>query len=205
MKGSTSAACQTSSRTMRTGWPESSPRSAAAAASRWGVRPEGTNPCRFVDKYPERRRERFLSGTELGRLGELLAQAEQSGSEPPAVIAAIRLLVLTGCRKSEILTLRWDSVDLERGALHLADSKTGPKSVPLGAAAAEGPRRHPKGGRQPVRLSWRAPGLALGQRGALLAAHPQGCRDARAEAARSAPFVRQHRCRGWPGTPGDRS
>jgi integrase len=49
----------------------------------------------------------------------------------------IRLLVLTGCRKAEILTLRWDAVDLERGALHLPDSKTGPKSVPLGAAAAE--------------------------------------------------------------------
>jgi integrase len=106
-------------------------------AERWGVRPEGTNPCRYVDKYPERRRERFLSGAELARLGEMLAAAEQTGSEPRPVIAAIRLLVLTGCRKSEILTLRWEEVDLERGALHLPDSKTGPKSVPLGAAAAE--------------------------------------------------------------------
>ncbi|HVT18823.1 MAG TPA: tyrosine-type recombinase/integrase [Thermoanaerobaculia bacterium] len=106
-------------------------------AERWGVRQEGTNPCRYVDKYPEKRRERFLSGAELARLGEVLAAAEQRAAEPPPVIAAIRLLVLTGCRKSEILTLRWDDVDLERGALHLPDSKTGPKSVPLGAAAAE--------------------------------------------------------------------
>lgn len=106
-------------------------------AERWGVRPEGTNPCRYVDKFPERRRERFLSGAELARLGELLAAAERSGAEPPPVIAALRLLVLTGCRKSEILTLRWEDVDLERGALHLPDSKTGPKIVPLGAAAAE--------------------------------------------------------------------
>ena len=106
-------------------------------AERWGVRPEGTNPCRYVDKFPERRRERFLSGAELARLGEVLAAAERSGAEPPPVIAALRLLVLTGCRKSEILTLRWEDVDLERGALHLPDSKTGPKIVPLGAAAAE--------------------------------------------------------------------
>ncbi len=106
-------------------------------AERWGVRPEGSNPCRHVDKYPERRRERFLSGAELARLGEVLAAAERSGAEPLAVIAALRLLVLTGCRKSEILTLRWDDVDLERGSLHLPDSKTGPKSVPLGAGAVE--------------------------------------------------------------------
>jgi integrase len=106
-------------------------------AERWGVRTEGTNPCRFVDKFPEKRRERFLAGAELTRLGEVLAAAERSGAEPPPVIAVLRLLVLTGCRKSEILTLRWADVDLERGALHLPDSKTGPKSVPLGAAAAE--------------------------------------------------------------------
>ena len=45
-------------------------------AERWGVRPETTNPCRYVDKYPERSRERFLSGAELARLGEVLAAAE---------------------------------------------------------------------------------------------------------------------------------
>jgi integrase len=106
-------------------------------AERWGVRPEATNPCRYVDKFPEKRRERFLSGAELARLGEVLAAAERSAAEPPPVIAALRLLILTGCRKSEILTLRWEEVDLERGALHLHDSKTGPKNVPLGAAAAE--------------------------------------------------------------------
>lgn len=78
---------------------------------RWGARQEGTNPCRYVDKYPEKRRERFLPGAELARLGEVLAAAEQRAAEPPPVIAAIRLLVLTGCRKSEILTLRWDDVE----------------------------------------------------------------------------------------------
>ena len=65
-------------------------------AEGWGVLPEGTNPCRYVDKYPERRRERFLSGAELARLGEVLAAAEQSGAEPPPVIAVIRLLASLG-------------------------------------------------------------------------------------------------------------
>jgi integrase len=51
------------------------------------------------------------------------------------VIAAIRLLVFTGARLSEILTLRWDHVDLERGFLNLADSKTGAKTIYLNAAA----------------------------------------------------------------------
>ena len=55
----------------------------------------------------------------------------------PLAVAAIRLLVLTGCREGEILSLRWDAVDLERGFLRLADTKTGKNVRPLGAAAAE--------------------------------------------------------------------
>src|SRR5712691_4666223 len=51
--------------------------------------------------------------------------------------AAVRLLLLTGCRKSEILSLRWDCVDFERELLRLADSKSGAKVVPLAAAAME--------------------------------------------------------------------
>ena len=54
---------------------------------------------------------------------------------PPAV-AAIRLLMLTGCRRSEILTLRWDDVDRTAGELRLRDSKTGPRMVPLTRAVA---------------------------------------------------------------------
>ena len=105
-------------------------------AEKWGYRPDGTNPTRHVEKFPERKIERFLSEAELARLGEVLDGAEQSG-EHPSVIAAIRLLVFTGCRRNEILTLEWKHVDFDRGCLWLADSKTGAKMVPLGAAAIE--------------------------------------------------------------------
>ena len=100
------------------------------------VLPEG-NPCRRVKKHIERRRERYLSAQELARLGAALARAEREASEPAAAILAIRLLLLTGCRKSEILGLRWEDVDLERSCLRLPDSKTGAKTVLLGAAALQ--------------------------------------------------------------------
>lgn len=105
-------------------------------AERHGYRPRGSNPCHDVEKYKERKRERFLSSEELARLGEALVAGEQEG-EPPPAIAAIRLLILTGCRKSEILTLQWPHVDFDLGALRLPDSKTGAKLVPLGAPALE--------------------------------------------------------------------
>ena len=97
----------------------------------WGMVPEGCDPCRSVEKYPERRRERFLTDAEFARLGRVLDEAVDSGSASPIAVAAIRLLMLTGCRKSEILTLRWTDVDLEAGELHLADAKAGPRAVQL--------------------------------------------------------------------------
>ena len=103
----------------------------------WEMRPRGSNPCRGLRRYAERRRERFLSYSEFSRLGEVLAVIEAEGKEPPAAILAIRLLALTGARRDEILTLRWEYVDLERGVLRLPDSKTGAKVIPLGAAAAQ--------------------------------------------------------------------
>jgi hypothetical protein len=104
-------------------------------AIEWGVIPEGANPCRRVKRYREQRRERFLSEAELARLGEALSLAEQDGSASPAAVAAIRLLILTGARLSEILTLEWHFIDLERAAIFLPDSKTGQKPIYLGAVA----------------------------------------------------------------------
>ena len=97
----------------------------------WGMVPEGCNPCRSIEKYPERRRERFLTDTEFDRLGRVLDEAVDSGSASPIAVAAIRLMMLTGCRKNEILTLRWTDVDLEAGELHLGDAKAGPRTVHL--------------------------------------------------------------------------
>ena len=101
----------------------------------WGLRPDGSNPCRHVKRFREEKRERFLSDAEYGRLGAALKESEEEKLEPAPVIAAIRLLMLTGCRKSEILTLQWKHVDLEAGELRLPDSKTGAKVVHLGDPA----------------------------------------------------------------------
>lgn len=106
-------------------------------AEQHGYRPEGTNPCRNVEKFREEKRERFLSDMELARLGEVLAAAESDGTESPFVIAAIRLLIFTGARRNEILELRWDDVDFDRAMLRLPDSKTGAKTIYLSAPALE--------------------------------------------------------------------
>ena len=103
-------------------------------AERWGVRQEGSNPCRNIEKFKERSRERFLSEVEIARLGEALGQAEAAGS-PPAAIAAIRLLILSGARKGEILGLQWRWVSFERSLIELPDSKTGSKVIYLNAPA----------------------------------------------------------------------
>jgi integrase len=105
-------------------------------AERWGLRADGTNPTRHVEKYPERKLERFLSDGELAHLGRALSDGEKAG-EPSSAIAAIRLLILTGCRLSEILTLEWRYVDCDNRCIRLPDSKTGAKLVPLGAPAVE--------------------------------------------------------------------
>ncbi len=126
-------------------------------AEKWGYRPEGSNPTRRVEKYPERKVERFLSEAELARLGETLDAAAQAG-EHASVIAAIRLLIFTGCRRNEILTLKWEHVDLERGCLWLLDSKTGPQMVALGAPAIELLSAHPRIDGNPYVLPGALPG-----------------------------------------------
>src|SRR5205085_8017642 len=104
-------------------------------AEEWGFRPEGTNPRKGIRKYPERKRERFLSTAELRRLGEVLSAMDMERVELPSAIAAVRLLVLTGCRLNEIMTLMWSYVHLRNGEFRLPDSKTGKKTVPLGDPA----------------------------------------------------------------------
>jgi integrase len=125
-----------------------------------GLISDGTNPTKGLQKYREQGRERFLTREELSRLGDTLRIAETEGlpytvdeTKPkakhapkpdnrlvkldPFAVAAIRLLILTGARLREILHAQWSQVDLERGVIFLADSKTGKKPIYLSAAARE--------------------------------------------------------------------
>ena len=127
------------------------------------------NPTRGIRTFKPNRHERFLSPKELARLGEVMSQSEfdfhaaeerarrglarKSGrrnqSDPPAgenpfAIAAIRLLMLTGCRKNEVLSLRWDWVDFQHNMLRLPDSKTGAKVIPLASPAIDLLRQLPR-------------------------------------------------------------
>jgi integrase len=121
-------------------------------AEKWGERPRGTNPCAHVDKYQERTRERMLSPDELGRLGDALRSAatgypedfkvmgraiSRKSPEDWRAIALIRLLIFSGARLQEVLTMRWAEIDEARGIARLPDSKTGAKNVFLPAPALE--------------------------------------------------------------------
>jgi len=106
-------------------------------AEMWGLRPDGSNPRKHIRKYAEEKRERFLSPAELKRVGDVLREMEDEGIELSSAIAAARLLILTGCRLGEIMTLQWEHVDLAGRALRLPDSKTGAKVVHLGQPAID--------------------------------------------------------------------
>ncbi len=96
----------------------------------------GVNPAVGVEKFAGQQVHRFLTERETAALFDGLATLEDEGGINAAMAAAIRLLALTACRKSEITTLRWEWVDVDRSRLNLPDSKTGAKVVPLSAAAA---------------------------------------------------------------------
>lgn len=106
-------------------------------AELWGYRPDHTNPCRHVEKYKENKNERFLNKEEINRLMNVLDNEEKEGKEMPSVITAIRLLILSGCRLNEILSLRWEEVDLNNQCFNLSDSKTGKKTVYLSPAVIQ--------------------------------------------------------------------
>ena len=99
-------------------------------AEAWGFREEGSNPCAFIRTNKRRKCERFLSDQEFARLGKAL---DRQRKDYPLQSTIIYLLILTGCRKSEILGLLWSEVKGRR--LLLTDSKTGPRTVWLGEEA----------------------------------------------------------------------
>ena len=144
----------------------------------WGMRSDATNPCRHVSKFAEAKRKRFLAPAELARLGEALRIAERDGyiSLPPvpgvreteerapimpSAVAAIRLLILTGARKSEILGLKWSWIDFGAGRANLPDSKTGEKVVILPPAALAVLSALPRIEGNPFVIAGGKPGAAL--------------------------------------------
>ena len=106
-------------------------------ADAWGWRPSGSNPCRSVPRFKVEKHERFLTREELYRLGQALRAAPAERLASTHAAAAIRLLVLTGCRRNEILGLRWDDLNFDTREMRLPDSKTGARMVPLTSAAAD--------------------------------------------------------------------
>ena len=125
-----------------------------------GYRERGNNPCQGVTKYKERKRQLFMGATELSILGDTISRMEQTWLErqqtktkrtseyadtiTPQTAAAIRLLMFTGARKEEILSLKWSYIDFERGVALLPDSKTGFKALQLPAPALAVLERLPK-------------------------------------------------------------
>ena len=148
----------------------------------YGYRPEGTNPCAGIKRYRRLGRERFLSAAEIGRPGGVLARYE---ADHPQAVAIIRLLLLTGCRKGEIITLKWRFYRERK--LFLPDSKSVPRTVWLSSAA-----RHPRRPAPQNNLD-----LPLSQDGRL--SEPSGgrpsleSRDSRSESVRSPPAHFRHR------------
>ncbi len=103
----------------------------------WEWRKQGTNPCRYVKKFEEQSRERFLSGPEMERLGKALRDLVDDGIIWSDVANLFRLLLLTGARRNEIATCEWDWIEWERKVILLPDSKTGAKALFLGDCAIQ--------------------------------------------------------------------
>ncbi|WP_368344805.1 tyrosine-type recombinase/integrase [Pelagovum sp. HNIBRBA483] len=125
-------------------------------AELWGMRPDGSNPCRLIPRYKERKCERYLNEVELTRLGRTLATVEADGSETVYVTAAFKLLLMTGCRRGEIQTLKWEYVTATH--LVLPDSKTGARRIPLPSDAHQVLAALPRDPSNPYVIQGRFPG-----------------------------------------------
>ena len=112
-----------------------------ARAEEWGYIPLGSNPARLVKQNPHRIKHRPLSVEELHKVGTLITEMESKKQIGAAVAAILRLLLLTGCRRNEIVTLKWRDVDQEACCIVLKDHKTakhmGERRVYLGPAGVK--------------------------------------------------------------------
>ena len=103
-------------------------------AELWDYIPRNSNPCKGVSKYPYRKMNRFLSDVELERLNQVLAERTKT-DVGYYTMAAFRLLMYTGCRLGEVLSLKWDDINLKENFIHLKDSKVGERGIPLNESA----------------------------------------------------------------------
>ena len=94
------------------------------------------NPVRGVHRFPDNKLRRFLSFDELGQLGTAMRDAEDNG-ENRTGIAAIRSLLLTGCRRNEMLALPWAWLDAKARCIRFEDTKSGAQLRPIGTTAAK--------------------------------------------------------------------
>ncbi len=142
----------------------------------WGLRADGTNPCRHIKKYKEPKRERYLSKDELARLGEVLRQCESEQLETQSAVNALRLLLFTGCRLSEIIRRK--------------------DSLPWRPCPASS-RRHQTRRRQPVGHHRRQTRRPSDRPPTSLAAHPQARWYRGRSHPRPASYLCLGRCRRW--------
>ena len=101
----------------------------------WGYRPDGSNPCKHVQKYPEKGKTRLITDAQLSQLYAYLDKADEEGLEHPILALAIRLQFEFAARMSEILELRWEWIDFPNRRIVWPDSKTGGISKPIGEEA----------------------------------------------------------------------
>jgi integrase len=100
-------------------------------AIKWQWRPD--NPCEHVERNQEHKRRRYLSAEELSRLTAALTSYKDQQSAD-----IVRMLLLTGARRGEVLAAKWDDIDLNAGTWRKPGSTTKQKTeheVPLSAAA----------------------------------------------------------------------
>ena len=102
-------------------------------AEKWEFRPLYSNPCKHVDRYPEEPRKVYLKMSQLERVGSAMRELKDIESE--YVLSAIQMLILTGCRTGEILSLKWEYIDFENSCMNLPDTKTGEREIHLNPSA----------------------------------------------------------------------
>jgi integrase len=94
------------------------------------------NPVTDIIKLPQRKRDRFLSVAEIRRLGDAMRDAAAEG-EIAVSIAAVRFLLLSGCRRMEVLTLKPSYLDRSARCIRFPMTKTGKQTRPIGKTAVE--------------------------------------------------------------------